>query len=145
MAGAAPRPRPKPRPRPAKKHARNHGPKKPEKFVLAAHKQHSPLQIPGALFFKQLFPEKQELGRKIVHIGIGPVVPLAWWLEIPQDIAIVTAIIITIALTLNHRFRFVEALEDINRESFGTIFYAVSIALLIMTTYSFDQATNIAI
>ncbi|WP_332299703.1 dolichol kinase [Prochlorococcus marinus] len=81
---------------------------------------------------KKLFPQEKELGRKIVHMGTGPIIPLAWWLDIPSKIAIPAATVITIGLLINYQFRFIASIESIDRKSFGTIAYGLSITLLLI-------------
>ena len=78
------------------------------------------------------WPNQQELSRKIVHIGTGPVIPLAWWLGIPADLAIPVAIVITLVVLINHRWRLLPAVEDVNRQSYGTVAYGLAITLLLV-------------
>ena len=85
-----------------------------------------------AIFCRKLLPTQKELSRKIVHIGTGPVIPLAWWIGIPTNLAITVSIIITISLTINHRLRLIPAMEDVNRQSYGTIAYGLSITYLLI-------------
>ena len=85
-----------------------------------------------AIYVRQNHPEQRELSRKIVHIGIGPVIPLAWWLDIPTTAAIVASSLVTIALIINYKFHFVSALEDVERKSYGTIAYSISITILLI-------------
>ena len=40
-----------------------------------------------AFLCKRYFPKKEELSRKIIHIGTGPVILLAWLFDIPKNIA----------------------------------------------------------
>ena len=81
---------------------------------------------------KKYFPKKQELSRKIVHIGTGPVIILAWLFEIPKSIAFFSALLITIVLGINYKYRLFPAIEDIERKSFGTVAYGISITLLLL-------------
>ncbi len=83
-------------------------------------------------FCRRIFPNQKELSRKIVHIGTGPVIPLAWLLEIPTTVATSVATLITICLIINNRLRLLPALEDINRQSYGTIAYGFSITFLLI-------------
>ena len=69
-------------------------------------------------------------------IGSGPIVPLAWWLEIPSKIAIPIACCITIGLIINYRFNLISSIEKISRKSFGTIAYGLSITILICLFWS---------
>ena len=85
-----------------------------------------------AFFCKKYFPKKEELSRKIIHIGTGPVILLAWLFQIPKSIAFFSALLITIALGVNYQYRLLPAIEDIERKSFGTIAYGMSITLLLL-------------
>tara|TARA_Y100001968_G_scaffold308411_1_gene327150 strand:- start:69 stop:722 length:654 start_codon:yes stop_codon:yes gene_type:complete len=85
-----------------------------------------------AILCEKYFPKKKELNRKIIHIGTGPVILLAWIFDIPKDIAFFSALFITIALGINYQYRLLPAIEDIERQSFGTIAYGISITLLIL-------------
>ena len=84
-----------------------------------------------AFLCKRYFPKKEELSRKIIHIGTGPVILLAWLFDIPKNIAFLTALFVTIALGVNYQYRLLPAIEDIERKSFGTIAYGISITLLL--------------
>ena len=78
--------------------------------------------LSAAVVCRVRWPNQRELSRKIVHIGTGPVIPLAWWLGIPSDWAIPMAILITIVILINHRWRLLPAIEDVQslkREVFG--------------------------
>ena len=81
---------------------------------------------------KKYFPYQEELSRKIIHIGTGPVILFAWLFEIPKNIAFLCASLITIALGINYQYRLLPAIEDIERKSFGTIAYGISITLLLL-------------
>ncbi len=85
-----------------------------------------------AVVCRNYFPAQKELSRKIVHIGTGPVIPLAWVLGISANLAIPVAGIITIGLLINHQLRLLPALEDVNRQSYGTIAYGLSITFLLI-------------
>ena len=85
-----------------------------------------------AFLCRNRFPNKKELTRKIIHIGSGPIIPLAWWLGIPRSFAMIIASIITIILIINYRYRLIPSIENIERKSYGTIAYGLSITLLII-------------
>ena len=85
-----------------------------------------------AFLCKRYFPKKEELSRKIIHIGTGPVILLAWFFDIPKNIAFFCAFFITIVLGINYQYRLLPAIEDIERKSFGTIAYGISITLLLL-------------
>lgn len=84
-----------------------------------------------ALVVRRLRPDQREWSRKVVHIGTGPVVLLAWWLQIDRSTALPAAALVTLATALNHRFRLLPAVEDVGRHSYGTIAYGGSITLLL--------------
>ena len=85
-----------------------------------------------ALLCKRLFPQKEELSRKIIHIGTGPVIILAWLFNIPKNIAFFSALFVTISLGVNYQYRLLPAIEDVDRKSFGTIGYGISITILLL-------------
>lgn len=79
---------------------------------------------------QQRWPTQPEWSRKLVHIGSGPVVLLAWWFGIDRSIALPVAGLVTLVAALNHRLRLLPGIEDIDRHSYGTIAYGASITLL---------------
>ena len=85
----------------------------------------------GAVLCRRLRPNQRELSRKIVHIGTGAVVPLAWFFQIPFVVALPVAGLITFVTALNHQWRFIPAVEDVDRNSYGTIAYGVAITTLL--------------
>tara|TARA_Y100001968_G_scaffold113757_1_gene103206 strand:+ start:184 stop:837 length:654 start_codon:yes stop_codon:yes gene_type:complete len=93
---------------------------------------------------KKYFPKKEELSRKIIHIGTGPVILLAWLFDIPKNIAFLSALLITIALSVNYQYRLLPSIEEIERKSFGTIAYGISITVLILLFWP-SYASSIAI
>ena len=89
-----------------------------------------------SLLCRKFFPNENELSRKIVHIGTGPIIPIAWWLNISKDLALIVACIITAALIINYRLRLIKSIENVDRKSFGTIAYGISITILIYLFWS---------
>jgi phytol kinase len=83
-----------------------------------------------ASLMKRRWPNQQEWSRKLVHIGTGPVVLLAWACGIDRAIAVPVAAAVTLLAALNHRLRILPGIEDIDRHSYGTIAYGASITLL---------------
>ena len=86
----------------------------------------------GAVVCRRLRPNQRELSRKIVHIGTGAVVPLAWFFQIPLVVALPVAAVITVVTGMNHQWRFIPAVEDIDRNSYGTIAYGIAITTLLL-------------
>ena len=85
-----------------------------------------------AFLCKRYFPNKEELSRKVIHIGTGPVILLASLFNIPKNIAFFSAFFVTLALGINYQFGLLPAIEDIERKSLGTIGYGISITLLLL-------------
>jgi phytol kinase len=72
-----------------------------------------------------------ELTRKIVHIGTGNVILLAWLLDIPQWVGIAASLFFGAIALLSYAFPLLPGINSVGRRSFGTFFYAVSIGLLV--------------
>lgn len=85
-----------------------------------------------ALTSRRLWPHQTEFSRKVVHIGTGAVVPLAWFFAIPSVIAIPCAAVITLITAINHQWRLIAAIEEIDRNSYGTIAYGFAITVLLV-------------
>lgn len=84
-----------------------------------------------ALAVRRRWPQQKEWSRKVVHIGTGAVVLLAWAFAIPRGLALSAAALVTVGTGLNHRFRLLPAVEDVGRHSYGTIAYGASITILL--------------
>ena len=84
-----------------------------------------------AMAVRRRWPQQKEWSRKVVHIGTGAVVLLAWVFAIPRDFALGAAALVTVGTALNHRFRLLPAVEDVGRQSYGTIAYGASITILL--------------
>jgi len=88
--------------------------------------------------FKNFYPNNQELLRKIIHIGMGPLIPLAKLLEIEQSAAQYFAGGISILIIVNYIYKLFPIIEDIDRKSFGTFFYCFSLLILISLFWEED-------
>lgn len=80
-----------------------------------------------------------ELARKVVHIGSGNVILLAWWLQMPTWIGICASIIASIVALLSYYVPFLPGINSVGRKSFGTFFYAVSIGVLMAAFWPKQQ------
>ena len=85
-----------------------------------------------AVLARRRWPEQRELSRKIVHIGSGPVLPLAWHFAIAVAWAVPIAGAITVVALINHRWRLLLAVEDVDRRSYGTVAYGLAITILLV-------------
>ncbi len=84
---------------------------------------------------------QREWSRKLVHIGSGAVVLIAWAFAIDRRIALPAAATITLLAALNHRLRVLPAVEDVGRASYGTVAYGASITLLLWQFWPSQPAT----
>ena len=80
-----------------------------------------------------------ELSRKLVHIGTGHVVLLAWWLDIPAWVGIAAAIVAAAIAITSHWLAILPSVNSIGRESWGTLFYAISIGVSIGWFFAHNQ------
>ncbi len=84
-----------------------------------------------AIGVDRLVPEGSELVRKVVHMGTGNIVLLAWWMNIPGWIGVSAGVFFAIVTLASYRFQLLPRIDNVGRKSFGTFFYAVSIAVLV--------------
>lgn len=89
------------------------------------------LVVVMALRVRDRWPQQPEWSRKVVHIGTGPVVLIAWALAIDRWIALPAAAGVTLLTALNHRYRLLPAIEDVGRHSYGSVACGASITLLL--------------
>ena len=86
---------------------------------------------------RKVFPNNKELLRKIIHIGLGPLIPFAKYLDLEFSLAQYIAGGITILILINYIYQLIPTIEDIDRKSFGTLFYCLSLFILI--TFYWDK------
>lgn len=77
-----------------------------------------------------LLTDDPELTRKVVHIGSGNVILLAWWLNISQGVIVSAAIIAALVALVSYAIPILPSIESVGRKSFGTLFYAISMGVL---------------
>jgi phytol kinase len=71
-----------------------------------------------------------EISRKIVHLGTGNLIILAWWLHLPAILGVIASILFSSLTLISYRYPVLASVSSIGRKSWGTFFYAVSIGLL---------------
>ncbi|MDJ0732338.1 MAG: SEC59/DGK1/VTE5 family protein [Crocosphaera sp.] len=71
-----------------------------------------------------------EFTRKIVHIGSGNVVLIAWWLQLPSWVLIGASFIASIIAIISYFLPILPSINSVGRKSLGTFFYALSIGVL---------------
>lgn len=90
-------------------------------------------------------PTSSELARKVVHIGSGNVILIAWWLQIPAWIGIAASILAGAIALLSYYLPILPGINSVGRKSFGTFFYAISIGILIAWFWPLHQFQYAAI
>ncbi|NEP09521.1 MAG: phosphatidate cytidylyltransferase [Symploca sp. SIO2C1] len=89
--------------------------------------------------------DKSELSRKIVHIGSGNVILIAWWLQIPETIGIAASLVTSAIALVSYQIPILPGINSVGRRSLGTFFYAVSIGVLIAWFWPIQQYQYAAI
>ncbi len=97
-----------------------------------------------SIVFKKFNEDSREIVRKIIHIGIGPLIPIAQFLKIGQNSALYFTGIISLMVLINYTYKLFPTIEDIERKSFGTIFYCLSLFILIWLFWDKDPYALIA-
>nr|WP_199298042.1 diacylglycerol/polyprenol kinase family protein [Trichocoleus sp. FACHB-40] len=77
--------------------------------------------------------------RKVVHIGTGNVILLAWWLNIPAWVGITASILASSVALLSYKFPILPGINSVGRKSWGTFCYALSIGILVAWFWSINQ------
>ena len=97
-----------------------------------------------SIIYKKYNPDNKEVLRKIIHIGIGPLIPFAKYLEITQTSALYFTGFISSLIFINYRYKLFPTIEDVERKSFGTLFYCLSLFILIYLFWDKDPISLIA-
>ncbi len=71
-----------------------------------------------------------EITRKIVHIGAGHVILLAWWLQTPTWMGLAASVAFSGVALFSYRYPILPGINGVGRQSLGTFFYAISIGVL---------------
>jgi phytol kinase len=94
----------------------------------------------------RLIADDPEITRKVVHIGSGNVILLAWWLKISTWVIITAAIIASIIALVSYYTPILPSINSVGRKSLGTLFYAISIGVLTAAFWQdYPQYTAIGI
>ena len=97
-----------------------------------------------SIIFKNYNPDNKEALRKIIHIGIGPLIPIAKFLDIDQTSALYFTGIVSLLTFLNYKSKLFPTIEDVDRKSYGTLFYCLSLFILIYLYWDKDPTSLIA-
>jgi len=91
-----------------------------------------------SIVFKKYNEDSKEIVRKIVHIGIGPLIPIAQFLKINQNSALIFTGIVSLMVFINYKYKLFPTIEDVDRKSYGTLFYCLSLFILIYLFWDKD-------
>ncbi len=91
-----------------------------------------------SIVFKKYNEDSREIVRKIIHIGVGPLIPIAQFLKINQNSALIFTGIISLMVFLNYKYKLFPTIEDVERKSYGTLFYCLSLFILIYIFWDKD-------
>lgn len=98
-----------------------------------------------AEWLNRFSPSPAEVTRKIVHIGAGQVVLIAWWLQIPGWVGAIAGVLAAGIAVLSYRLPILPSLESVGRHSYGTLFYALSVGLSVGGFFSIHSPVFAAI
>ncbi len=91
-----------------------------------------------SIVFKKYNEDSREIVRKIIHIGIGPLIPIAQFLKINQNSALIFTGIVSLMVFINYTYKLFPTIEDVERKSYGTLFYCLSLFILIYLFWNKD-------
>ena len=97
-----------------------------------------------SILFRNYFYDNKEVLRKIIHIGMGPLIPIAQFLKIDQKSALIFTGIISSIVFLNYLYKLFPTIEDVDRKSFGTLFYCLSLFVLIFLFWDKNPSSLIS-
>ena len=97
-----------------------------------------------SIIYKKYNPSNKEALRKIIHIGIGPLIPFAKFLDINQTSALYFTGLISFLTFINYQSKLFPTIEDVDRKSYGTLFYCLSLFILIYLYWNKDPTSLIA-
>ena len=97
-----------------------------------------------SLALKKFKEDNKEIVRKVIHIGIGPVIPIAEYLKVDQYSALFFTGIISLMVLINYTYKIFPTIEDVERKSYGTLFYCLSLFILIFLFWEKDPYSLIA-
>ncbi|PZV11735.1 MAG: phosphatidate cytidylyltransferase [Pseudanabaena sp.] len=75
--------------------------------------------------------QDSELVRKVVHIGTGNVLLIAWWLHIPTWLCVTAGVTFSAIALASHYTNILPMIHDVGRKTYGVFYYALSITILV--------------
>ena len=75
---------------------------------------------------------------------MGPLVPFAKFLDIDQTSALYFTGLVSLLIFINYQSKLLPTIEDIDRKSYGTLFYCLSLFILVALYWNKDPTSLIA-
>ena len=97
-----------------------------------------------SVIYQKINQNNKEVLRKIIHIGIGPLIPLAKVLDVEKTSALYFTGLISLLTFINYQFKLFPTIEDVDRKSYGTLFYCLSLLILIYLFWNKDPTSLFA-
>ena len=97
-----------------------------------------------SIIYKSFNPKNKEVLRKIIHIGIGPLIPFAKFLNVDQNSALYFTGLVSLITFINYKSKLFPIIEDVERKSYGTLFYCLSLFILIFLYWDKDPTALVA-
>ena len=91
-----------------------------------------------SIVFRKYNENSKEIVRKIIHFWIGPLIPLAQYLKIDRNSALIFTGIVSFMVLINYSYKLFPTIEDVERKSYGTLFYCLSLFILIWLYWDKD-------
>jgi phytol kinase len=91
-----------------------------------------------SIVLKKFNEDSKEFVRKIIHIGVGPLIPIAQFLKVDQKSALIFTGIVSLIVFFNYTYKLFPTIEDVERKSYGTLFYCLSLFILIYLFWDKD-------
>lgn len=78
----------------------------------------------------QQFGTKEQV-RKVVHIGTGNILPIAWYFNFPEWFCLAMGCLFCVLAFLSYHLPILPIINSVGRRTYGVFFYALSITILI--------------
>ncbi|MDX1978222.1 MAG: SEC59/DGK1/VTE5 family protein [Pseudanabaenaceae cyanobacterium bins.68] len=86
-----------------------------------------------------------ELVRKVMHIGAGQVLLIAWLLQVPLVICLGFSLLFSAIALVSYYLPILPMLNSVGRKTLGVFYYALSITILVAVFWSINQPQYAAI
>ena len=77
--------------------------------------------------------------RKVVHIGTGNILPIAWYFNFPEWFCLSMGGLFCVITFLSYHFPILPIINSVGRQTYGVFFYALSITILVGWFWTIGQ------